>query len=221
MILTMGEPQIRSLLHRQVSSLYPLVEGDVEAVDAALPAALARAERCFSRVRNKYYSEGGSVRFDPMHGCQWAAFLYLLSNEIWRSGGGAVCDKLYAVSKALSGADLFYQVGLPEVFFFDHPVGSVAGRATYSDYFSFGQGCTVGNNHGAYPEFGESVFMMSDSKVIGACRIGDFVIIGANSYIKDREIPSGSLVFGQEPDVILKHRPDYVREYAEGVFRYE
>lgn len=136
-------------------------------------------------------------------------------------GGGSICDKLYAVSKALSGADLFYQVELPNVFFFDHPVGSVIGRASYSDFFDFGQGCTVGNNHGVYPTFGESVFMMSDSKVIGDCRIGDFVIIGANSYIKDREVPSDSLVFGQEPNVVIKHRPDYVREHAEKVFRYE
>lgn len=137
-------------------------------------------------------------------------------------GGGAVCDKLYAVSKALSGADLFYQVELPEIFFFDHPVGSVVGRASYSDRFAFGQGCTVGNNHGAYPVFGESVFMMSDSKVVGGCRIGDFVIIGANSYIKDREIPSGSLVFGQEPNVTVKEgRLGYVMDYAREVFRYE
>lgn len=221
MILAMSEARIRSLLHRQVASLFLLEDEDVEMIDASLSNATERAERCFSQVRNKYYNEGGTTRFDPLHGCQWTAFLYLLSNEIWRSGGGAVCDKLYAVSKALSGADLFYQIELPEVFFFDHPVGSVIGRASYSDFFVFGQGCTVGNNHGVFPTFGESVFMMSNSKVIGDCRIGDFVIIGANSYIKDREVPSGSLVFGQEPDVVVKHRPDYVRGHAEKVFRYE
>lgn len=64
--------------------------------------------------------------------------------------------------------------------------------------------------------------MMSDSKVIGGCRIGDFVIIGANTYIKDREIPSGSLVFGREPNVTVKEGSfDYVMDYAREVFRYE
>lgn len=221
MIATMGNARIRSLLFRQTSSLFPLEDEDVAKIDAAFDGALERVECCFSRVRNKYYSDGGATRFDPLHGCQWTAFLYLLANEIWRSGGGSVCDKLYAVSKALSGMDLYYQVGLPDVFFFDHPVGSVIGRASYSNYLDFGQGCTVGNNHGVYPSFGESVFLMSDSKVVGDCRIGDFVIIGANTYIKDREVPSGSLVFGQEPDVVIKYRPDYVREHAEKVFRYE
>lgn len=117
---------------------------------------------------------------------------------------------------------MYYQVELPDVFFFDHPVGSVIGRAKYSNYFDFGQGCTVGNNKGIYPTFGESVFMMSDSKVLGNCRIGDYVIIGANAYVKDQDVPSGSLVFGQSPNLIIKeNRLDYVMEYAKTVFKYE
>lgn len=84
------------------------------------------------------------------------------------------------------------------------------------------QGCTVGNNHGEYPSFGESVFMLSNSKVLGGCEIGSHVIISANTYIKDTDIPSGSIVFGQSPNLVIKTgREDYVREYAEGIFRYE
>lgn len=136
--------------------------------------------------------------------------------------GGSICDKVYAVSKAMCGADLFYQVELPSVFTFDHPLGAVMGRAAYSDFFSFSQGCTVGNNHGIYPSFGRSVFMLSDSKVIGSTTIGDNVIIGANAFVKDETVPSGSLVFGSSPNLIVKTgRADYVREYAEGVFVYD
>lgn len=137
-------------------------------------------------------------------------------------GGGAVCDKIYALLRALSGADLFYQVELPDVLTFDHPLGSVIGRGSFQDRFSFSQGCTVGNNHGVYPTFGKSVFMLSNSKVIGDSHIGDFVIIGANAYVKDADIPSGSLVFGQSPNLIVKEdRMDMVRLHAESVFRYE
>lgn len=50
----------------------------------------------------------------------------------------------------------------------------------------------------------------------------DFVIIGANAYVKDREIPSGSLMFGRESDVAVKEGGfDYVMEHAKKVFRYE
>ncbi|MEI3307782.1 MAG: hypothetical protein V8R48_02790 [Eggerthella lenta] len=48
------------------------------------------------------------------------------------------------------------------------------------------------------------------------------MIIGANAYVKDTDIPSGSIVFGQSPNLILKEgKLDYVRDYAERVFRYE
>ena len=134
----------------------------------------------------------------------------------------SVCDKLYALNKAMSSVDLFYQVALPDIFTFDHPFGAVMGRASYSDYFTFSQGCTVGNNRGVYPRFGQSVFMLSDSKIIGDCEIGSNVIIGANTYIKDTNVPDNSLVFGQSPNLVIKKdRADAVRAHAEQVFRYE
>lgn len=221
MLLTMTRKETHDLVVRQLSSLFPTSEEELAQIDSTLEQALERCERSFSRVRSKYYSCEGQARFDPLQGCQWAFFLYALSREAYLHGGGSVCDKIYALCKMLSGADLFYQVDLPDVFTFDHPLGSVMGRANYANHFSFGQGCTVGNNHGTYPVFGESVFMLSDSKVIGDCNIGSNVIIGANSFVKDEIIPSGSLVFGQSPNLIVKENHlEYVREYAEKVFIY-
>lgn len=95
------------------------------------------------------------------------------------------------------------------------------GRAEYSDYFEFSQGCTVGNNNGVYPRFGERVFMMSDSKVIGDCEIGSNVIIGANACVKDQDVPSNALVFGESPNLVIKeNRKETVDAYAKGVFVY-
>lgn len=223
MILVQSKPQIRNLILRQISTFFPLEDEDAAKVDASLEPALERCDVSFSHVCNKYYRDDrGSSRFDPLHGCQWAFFQYALANAMFKMGGGSICDKVYAVSKAMCGADLFYQVELPSVFTFDHPLGAVMGRAAYSDFFSFSQGCTVGNNHGIYPSFGRSVFMLSDSKVIGSTTIGDNVIIGANAFVKDETVPSGSLVFGSSPNLIVKTgRADYVREYAEGVFVYD
>ena len=223
MELRMEKAGIRAMLHRQLLSFFPLEDNEVAQLDSFFDEALARCDKCFSKVKNKYYGHGGVTRFDPLHGCQWAAFLYFQSNSIYRADGSCpICDKLYATGKAMSSADLFYQVDLPDVFTFDHPLGSVMGRASYSNYFSFGQGCTVGNNKGIYPSFGESVFMLSDSKVIGDCKIGSDVIVSAGAYVKDANIPSGSIVFGQSPNLVVKTgKRDYVREHAEKVFRYE
>ena len=225
MRLELPEPRLRDLLIRQLSSLYFISDEEVEVLEDVLPEALRRCEACFSHVRNKYYSgERGHTRLDPLHGCYHAYLLYMLSRCIHLRGGSAsaLCDKLYGLLKMMASVDLFYQVELPAIFTFDHPLGTVMGRAQYSNYFSFSQGCTVGNNHGEYPSFGKSVFMLSNSKVLGGCKIGSHVIISANTYIKDTDIPSGSIVFGQSPNLVIKTgREGYVREYGEGIFRYE
>lgn len=223
MRLSTPEGEIRAVLNRQLESLFPLSGEETAAIDAAWNATFGRLEVCFSRIRNKYYRRDGETFFDPLHGCQWTHFLYTLSNEIYRRGGvRSVCDKVYALNRALSSADLYYEVELPNIFTFDHPLGAVMGRAKYSDYFTFSQGCTVGNNHGIYPRFGRRVFMMSDSKVIGDCKVGDNVVIAANAYVRDQDIPGNSLVFGASPNLIIKERHKVsVDAYAEGVFVYE
>lgn len=224
MMRTPSELELRDLVLHQVGSLYPVAESEFIQVEAAIPAALEACEYSFSRIRNKYYSDSSSaVTLNPLHSGQWTQFLYRLSRAIYLAGGGSsMCDKVYALNRMLSSADLFYQVALPGTLFFDYPLGAVMGRAEYGEYFTFAQGCTVGNNHGIYPSFGNSVFMLSDSKVIGDCSVGDNVIIAANAYVKDTDMPSGSIVFGQSPNLVIKdNKLDYVRAYAEGVFRYE
>ena len=48
--------------------------------------------------------------------------------------------------------------------------------------------------------------MLSNSKIIGNSIVGDNVLIAANTYIKDTNIPSNSIVFGTSPNLILKDR---------------
>lgn len=90
MILRLTEGETKAQLERQLTSLYPLSEEERAAVGGAWDGAMSRVERCFSHVRNKYYSRDGETLFDPLHGCQWAHFLYVLSNEIFLRGGGAL-----------------------------------------------------------------------------------------------------------------------------------
>ncbi|MFK2235759.1 serine acetyltransferase [Bacteroides fragilis] len=46
--------------------------------------------------------------------------------------------------------------------------------------------------------------MCANSSIIGNCLIGDNVIIGANSGVKDEDIPNDSLVFGYSPNLVVK-----------------
>lgn len=104
----------------------------------------------------------------------------------------------------MNGCDLYYEVNLSNYFTLDHPVGTVMGRAKYGEGFHFGQNCTVGNNRGIYPVIGENVRMCAHSSIIGSCRIGDSVTIGANSGVKDEDVPDNLIVFGYSPHLIIK-----------------
>ncbi len=52
--------------------------------------------------------------------------------------------------------------------------------------------------------FDKHVSMLSNSKVLGDCHIGNHVIFSANSYVIDTDIPPYSIVFGAGPDITIK-----------------
>src|SRR5690606_10500928 len=79
-----------------------------------------------------------------------------------------------------------------------HPIGTVLGRAVYGNGFVVMQGCTVGNKGGSYPVLGERVVLCAGSSVIGNCKIGNDVCIGAGAQLIDREVPDGSTVVGHD-----------------------
>ena len=155
-------------------------------------------------MKNKYYHNNGETVFNPLHVAQWTMFLYTMANELYKTGNTDLCDMIYGLSKMASSADIYYRVDMPRIWFFDHPQGSVMGRAEYSDFFTFSQGCTVGNNKGMFPVFGKHVSMFSNSKVLGDCHVGDHVVFAANTYVIDKDIPSYSVVFGTSPNNTIK-----------------
>jgi serine O-acetyltransferase len=186
--------------------IFKLTKDESNEIKGVFTKVKSRLEYCFSHSKNKYYRKNGMVYFNPFHAAQWCIFLYYLSCTLYNKSkdNRVVCDKIYYLNRTLNSCDLFYEVNLPEIFSLDHPLGSVIGRGTFKNYFSFSQGCTVGNNKGIYPVFGENVKMLSNSKVLGDCIIGNNVIIASNTYIKDTNIPDNSIVFGSSPNLIIK-----------------
>lgn len=108
----------------------------------------------------------------------------------------------------MNGLDMFYAIDLPAHFGAEHPVGSVMGRAHYSNQFYFFQGCTVGGTgevgKEVYPYLEENVCMYAHSTIVGNCHIGKNVKIGAGTLIKNQDIPDNKVVFGQSPNLIIK-----------------
>ena len=136
-------------------------------------------------------------------------FLYWLSRELFLNRKSELADKVYYLNKALNSVELFYEVKLPDIWTCEHPLGSVMGKAVYGNYFSFYQGCTVGGNFKKdgtiiYPQIGHHVKMFSNSKILGNSNVGNNVIISANCYIKNQDVPNDTIVFGQSPNLTFK-----------------
>lgn len=192
----------------QVNGLFP-DPAPVSADDllAAVQGALPRLEHCFSHVANKYFFDGKQAVFNHLHGDQYAMWLYLLANELHRQGGPATtCSKLFLLNKALHGIDAFYEVELPSIFLFVHPLGTVLGRGNYSDFFVVYQRCGVGSNNDIYPTFGEHVTLRPGSAVLGACVIGDHCQIATESLVLDRDLPEHTLYIGGPKTATLKRQ---------------
>ena len=207
MITEISIEEIEKQLMLQLSSLFLISESEKEEIAKRMNEVLGRCERCFKESQNKYYNRDGKVYFNPYHSAQYTIFLYYFSNTVFKSGTNRLlADKLYYLNKMMNACDLFYEVHLPDFFILDHPVGTVMGRAVYGNGFNFSQNCTVGNNKGVYPVIGEQVKMCANSSIIGDCRIGNRVILGANCTVKDEDIPDDCIVFGQSPNLIVKKK---------------
>jgi serine O-acetyltransferase len=130
-------------------------------------------------------------------------------------GGQKQVALLYYLNKVLHSVDWYFEIMLPDIFSAEHSIGSVMGRAVYSDKFFFYQGCTVGGNNSKYPVIGENVTMYSNSSILGNSKIGNNVILGAGCMVKDAVIPGNCLVFGQSPDLVIKEKTaDYILAHS-------
>ena len=215
-------------LTKQLGAFFEISDEECAALNCVYSDVQKELIGCFKKINNKYYCKDNETFFNVYHVGQWTMFLYLMSKYIYLlyvdNLNAVIQDlssKIYFLLKTISSADIFYQVKMPEIWFFDHPQGSVMGRAKYSNYFTFSQGCTVGNNKGKYPSFGEHVSMFSNSKVLGDCKIGDYVLVSANAYIKDTDIPSFSIVFGSSPNLVIKSiTKEQFYEYTMSMFNY-
>lgn len=208
--------ELFELTVRQLDTMFMLSANEKAVLDDVYDPALARLGACFAHIRRSDFRKNGTPRFNPYHTAQYCMFLYVLSRCAYvEARNEPLAEKLYFLNKMLNSVDLFYQVELPKVFFVDHTLGTVLGRATYGEFFSFRQHNTVGNNYGRYPVFGENVKLFAGAAVVGASHVGSNCWISAGTYVKDQDIPDNSIVFGASPNLIVKTKPaDFFWEHS-------
>lgn len=171
---------------------------------------LERVEHCFSHIADRYFFDGKKVLFNHLNGDQYGMFLYFLSNTLYREREDvSVCAKLFCLNKLLHGVDAFYEIELPDIFRWVHPLGTVLGRGHYSDYFLVYQRCGIGSNRGAYPRLGKFCSMHPGSSILGNSEIGNSCELGADALLLDRSLPDRSLYIGSPGNFrVIKKEPD-------------
>ena len=214
MIVKSGLENYLSLLTRQLYNLtaVDLSESQIkDCLHSNIDKALDRFCVCLSHSRMKHNFENGEVEFNPLHGGHVAIFLWILANTIKINPDNKYLnmpEMLCTLNKIINGLELSKNVDMPEWFFLEHPLGTILGRAKYSNGFFCLQGCTVGAANGKepliFPEFGQNVIMLAHSMVLGDSHIGNNVIFSANSTIINQDVPDNSIVFGQGPYLSIK-----------------
>ena len=165
-----------------------------------------RIYHCFSNIRKKYFNDGDQVHFSHLISDQYCMYLYMLSNSVYNNSKNEhLATKLYYLNKVLHSVDIFYTTQLPEIFLLVHPLGTIIGRAKFSDYFIAYQGCTVGClNEGVFPTFEGKTIMYANSKVLGNSVIGDNVCLAADATVVNERIVDNQIVLGASPELILR-----------------
>ena len=205
-MLKISTKDLSQYVNKQVENFFPDNISIKKVVNSSLNKTLERLEYCFSKITNKYYNKNGQVAFNCHHTDQYAAFLYFLSNTVWEnSGDSTAAGKIYSLNKALHGIDVFYEVHLPDIFFFSHPVGTVLGRAMFSDYLIISQGVTVGGNKDLiYPKIGEGTYLYSHSAIIGKSKIGNNNLISIGTIVREENTPDNVIVYSHSGEMKFK-----------------
>ena len=200
---TLSKSEFAAYIARQLGHFFPDKTVAPAALEPAVGEALDRIAYCLARLRGKYFEER---RFDHLHTDQYAMFLYFVGNSLFRRRDDlALAAKLYALNKALHSIDAFYEVELPDVFLLSHPLGTILGRARYSNYLVVYQHCTVGSNlDGIYPTLGEGVAMYGGSAIVGKCEVGANTALSFGTVVMEENVPANSVVFGRSPSLVVK-----------------
>ena len=169
--------------------------------------SLKRLEFCFSKVKNKYFFVDGEVYFNHLHGDQYSMFLYFFSNTLYNNNIYiTLCEKLFLLNKMLFGIDVFYEIKLPNIFLFVHPLGTVIGRGEFNDYLVVYQGCSIGANKDVYPTLGKYVTLHPNASILGDCKIGNNCELASNSLIIDKELDPETIYFGNPKNSFKKKK---------------
>lgn len=214
MKLVIDKKELKEYTGRQLEHFFPdkyKLEGND--VDVAFELALERLENCFKYISFPAYSDDkGQTFFSHLHSDQYAQYLYFFANTLWKqSENKPLCDKLIFLNRVLNNFFVSYKGTLPDIFFLGHPIGSIIGNASYSDYLVVFQNVTINTGQSEEgklaPVLGKGLFLGAGAKIIGNKTIGDRVSISVDTVIYNQEIPDDKVaITDKNGNIVIKER---------------
>ena len=198
--------ELRNYVSRQLQHFFPDNDSsDLVSMDL-VDEALERTIICFSVINSPIYQDNDMIKFNHLHGDQYASFLYFLSRVAYEKGEDDVYYKSALLNKSLNGLDLFGHVKMPDHFLLVHPLGTIIGRAKLGDNLVIYQGVTIGGKHREdgeidYPSLGENCVLYANSTVLGKTHLPANTVVGANTFLANYSLnESGKMLVGRLPE---------------------
>lgn len=204
MVQTLSNKELFLYLLKQLNNNFPDDKQIIE-LDSIVDFAIQKIKYCFSNIALPYYRKNNEIFFNHLNADHYTVFVYYCSNIAYKKNDITLASKLFYLNKTLHSFHCMYDTDLPDIFIVCHGVGTVLGKAKYSNYFVVTQGCTVGANAKLeYPELGENIVMYPHSSILGNSKISSSVVCSNNSMVLNKNIKSNSIIVGQHPNVDTK-----------------
>jgi len=121
-----------------------------------------------------------------------AVYLYRLSHALFVRDVKLGPDVVSALSRWMTGAEIYYSAEIGPGFKLIHGLGTVIGaRCRAGSHFTMYQGATLGDKLGkqtgldARPVIGDYVIVSAGASVLGPVTVGSKTVIGANAVVLD------------------------------------
>jgi len=129
-----------------------------------------------------------------------AIFIHRINHILWNAGVPVIPRLLSHIARFLTGIEIHPAAKIGVGFFIDHGMGVVIGEtAEVGENCLLYQGVTLGGTGKEkgkrHPTLGSNVTVGAGAKILGAIRVGNNVVIGANSVIL-KPVPDNAICVG-------------------------